>query len=484
MTESWIRAAPNPEEPDVLSRVRLFAVLGTWMEADIVADSVRNAFAQGCERLYLVDNGSTDGTVARAVEQGAILARSFETDRYDESLRLRHMNDVVSQISSGEPDDYLWWLFLDADEFSHGPQGQTLLEYVRTLDRRFRVVGTRYFNHYPSGAPQYISGHHPLEFQPLCEELAYPMCPEGHRKHPLQRFDRSGPPMSCGRGFHLAECEATLWEPARPIFLHHFPFRQERVTRQRLSLLCGLDANGSSRALAADDATGHMLPRFRSLDAVYRQDWANVENFIPGRPLHGVELKRWDEHVEPEDRDVRAWGSLVGAWNYGAMPRFAYGDDTTYAKGMAFLDGHGTIEDWGCGFMRARDFVTRSRYIGIDGSSPYADKVADLCVYRSSVDCIFMRHVLEHNIEWRRVLAGALSSFKKRMVLIVFTPFGDRTRVLSTGMACTSVAVPDISFQMSDLTECFGDLVVTEEALATDTQYRTEHVFYIRRMTA
>ena len=92
-----------------------------------------------------------------------------------------------------------------------------------------------------------------------------------------------------------------------------------------------------------------------------------------------------------------------------------------------------------------------------------------------------MRHVLEHNIEWRRILANALESFRNRMVLIIFTPFGDRTRVMSTGMDCTSVAVPDISFRKADLTECFGQLSVTEESLETDTQYRTEHVFYISK---
>src|SRR3712207_6253822 len=44
-------------------------------------------------------------------------------------------------------------------------------------------------------------------------------------------------------------------------------------------------------------------------------------------------------------------GSHAGAaWDYSAYDQpTAYGDDTTYSKGMAFLDGHGTIEDWGCG---------------------------------------------------------------------------------------------------------------------------------------
>ena len=38
--------------------------------------------------------------------------------------------------------------------------------------------------------------------------------------------------------------------------------------------------------------------------------------------------------------------------------------------------------------------------------------------YRSSVPGIFMRHILEHNYEWARVLDSALASFTQRMALI------------------------------------------------------------------
>src|SRR5262245_9339569 len=187
---------------------------------------------------------------------------------------------------------------MDADEFPHGPSGMTVREYLATLDEKFRIVGTRYFNHYPSTAPQYESGKHPLDFQPLCEELAYPMCPSGHRKHPLQRHDKSGARIECGRGFHLAYCADRLHEPSQPAFLHHFPFRDEATTRRRLGLLWAKDATGVARALESDDATGHMLPRFRSLDAVYAQDWDHVENFIASPPAEGVRLKPWTEMVE------------------------------------------------------------------------------------------------------------------------------------------------------------------------------------------
>ena len=54
-----------------------------------------NAFAQGCERVFLVDNDSRDDTVAEAVAAGAVLAETFATEQYDEVLRLEIMNRVV-----------------------------------------------------------------------------------------------------------------------------------------------------------------------------------------------------------------------------------------------------------------------------------------------------------------------------------------------------------------------------------------------------
>ena len=486
----WVIAAPNPPDPRILPAFRMFAVVGTWMEADVIGANVRNAMAQGCERVYLVDNDSTDGTIEAATREGATLARSFRTSRYDEDLRLRHMNDVVSEVSRAEGAQHIWWLYLDADEFPHGPWGMTLREYLASLDARFRVVGTRFFDHYPSGAPQYVPGRHPLDFQPLCEELAFPMCPRGHRKHPLLRFDRNGAPIECEAGFHRATCEEQLYEPAQPAFLHHFPFRDQSVTRQRLEMLWAKNPEAESRAVESINTT-HMLTRFRSMDAVYAQDWAGVENFIARDPMNavvkapvaGVQPKPWSEIVATEHQRVFRWYALpmMGAWKYEGSEKFRYGDDTSYRKGIAFLDGQGVIEDWGCGFAHARSFVRRSEYVGIDGSSPRADKIVDLREYRSEADCIFMRHVLEHNTDWSRILANAVASFRRRMTLAIFTPFGETTTVIATSTSVTTFPVPDISFRKEDLMAHFQSLKYSEESLATDTQYGVEHVLYLEK---
>jgi hypothetical protein len=302
----WVASEPNPQRPDVLDDFRLFAIIGAWMEADVVAATVANAFTQGCERVYLVDNDSSDATVHEAVAAGAVLAESFATEEYDETLRLEIMNRVVRDVSESEPNDHIWWLFLDADEFPHGPRGQTIGEYLASLDRRFRIVGGRFMNHFPDRDPAYVTGRHPLDFQPLCEEHPLHMCVLNHRKHSLQRFDRVGEPIFCGRGFHSARSnQRPLLEPTDAIFIHHFPYRDPAVTRARLASLCDA-STGGSRVNANDDAGAGIRPRFETLEAVYRQDWDHVRSydsweFTAARP------RPWTDFVDERDAIVSRW---------------------------------------------------------------------------------------------------------------------------------------------------------------------------------
>ena len=155
-----------------------------------------------------------------------------------------------------------------------------------------------------------------------------------------------------------------------------------------------------------------------------------------------------------------------------------YGTET-YEKPIKWLlEECDTIEDWGCGYGYARRFVPEGRYRGIDGSpqaSPYADMICDLTTYKSPVDGIFMRHILEHNPYWQDILGNVMASFRKRFVLIMFTPFAEKTAPM------VSNALIDLSFRKEDLTDFFAGLSVTEEHLLTDTQYGQEHIFYVGR---
>jgi hypothetical protein len=304
----WVVNEPQPAEPAPLDDFRLFAIVGAWMEEDVIAATVANALTQGCERVYLVDNASPDETVREAVAAGAIHAATFWTPHYDEVLRLKVMNHIVQNVSAECGAEHVWWLWIDADEFPHAPGGATVRDFLDTLDRRFRIVGGRFINHFPNGEPAYRRGYHPLDFQPLCEEHREPICALGHRKHPLQRFDRAGPPIVADRGFHRASsAERPLREPNDAVYIHHFPYREENVTRRRLAALCAADDGGNVRARTGDDATDGMLPRFQTLDAVYAHDWSRVRNYRADGRFAVANPMPWTSLVPAADAEFRRW---------------------------------------------------------------------------------------------------------------------------------------------------------------------------------
>jgi hypothetical protein len=308
--ERRVQPEPNPSEARGLDDFRFYAILGTWMEEDVVEATVRNAFAQGVEAVFIVDNASTDATVERAVAAGATVAESFQTDAYDEPVRILLMNTTVARISLASGAAHIWWLWLDADEFPEGPGGLTIVEYLRTLDRRFRLVGSSYFNHLPTSKPEYIPGFHPIDFQPMCEPfwpLAARHCVQPHWKHPLQRFDRGERFVVAGGGFHTGTISALagwrrepLWEPVGGIVTHHTQYREESFTRRRLEQLCGTARDDHNNAIG----NTQMKKRFASLDAVYAQDWPHVNNLRGEHPTLGVHPRPW-----PDPDSTRRWYS-------------------------------------------------------------------------------------------------------------------------------------------------------------------------------
>jgi glycosyltransferase involved in cell wall biosynthesis len=293
----WARAEQNPADPDPVA-APLFAIMSTFNESDIIEAAVHNAFTQGVERVYLVDNGSTDDTVSLAVGAGAILAERYTTECFEESLKIVLMNAAVWRISSAERTDHIWWLWMDADEFSHGPGDQRISAYLATLDRRFRMVGADFFLHFPHTKPAYVSGFHPLEFQPMCEPFSQPPIPQcraGHFKHPLQRFDRAGPFVSSLSGSHRCRTNdrSLLLEPTPGIVSHHFQYREEDFTRRRLTEVYGPGPSRGAqlRRMGASGGEG----RLRSADAVYAQRWAEVDNQRHIRGDVGVRLRPWSD---------------------------------------------------------------------------------------------------------------------------------------------------------------------------------------------
>jgi hypothetical protein len=297
------RYEANPAAADALPDFRLFAVVKTWMDEDVVDAIVRNARAQGVEAVFVVDNGSTDATVQRAREAGATIAEEFDTPAFDGPMAQTFMNAVVARESLRSGAEHVWWLYLDSDEFPEGPAGLSVREYLATLDRRFRVVGSTYFNHLPTSKPEFVPGFHPIDFQPACYEFEpswTPICGQRHWKHPLQRVDRDAHFIVSRAGSHWGICPDELIEPQGGVVTHHFQYRDEALTRAKLELTCG---PGSRRtALYGASAQDGFNRRRRSLDAVYAQAWDAVE-VEAGRTL-ATSPAPW-----PDVAGVRRWYS-------------------------------------------------------------------------------------------------------------------------------------------------------------------------------
>jgi hypothetical protein len=162
---------------------------------------------------------------------------------------------------------------------------------------------------------------------------------------------------------------------------------------------------------------------------------------------------------------------------------FKYGDTVTYELGSNFLKDCNTIEDWGTGAGGFKRFIPTA--IGVDGSDTrFAEKkFVDLANYTSKCEGIFMRHVLEHNVEWEKILTNALTSCTHKLCIVLFTPFSDSTIRIDGGLK-TTVAVPDLSLgknKFEEIINMFNPKSIRYETYNTDTVYKQEIVVYIEK---
>lgn len=233
----------------------LYAIMTVWNESDIIESTVRNLFAEGCNRVFILDNDSDDDTVHKAVGAGAECLGSFATEIFSDNIRTDKLNEAVQDIMAGVPKQSVWWLFLDADEFPTAPGAKTIREFLTCQDDAVRCVGSTWVNHFPGPRPYWVEGFHPAEIQRLSGviqpatgfNLWGSYCAQGHVKHQLVRMDPSRPRVEMGLGFHTFECDEHLYEPQGRIWVHHFQFRDRDSTLNKLNRLTKRDDNGNSR---------------------------------------------------------------------------------------------------------------------------------------------------------------------------------------------------------------------------------------------
>jgi len=145
-----------------------------------------------------------------------------------------------------------------------------------------------------------------------------------------------------------------------------------------------------------------------------------------------------------------------------------------------------SIEDWGCGNCVFKEYLSDSiEYLGIDGSNTgYQDKIEDLTEYTSSVEGVYIRHLLEHNHGYKNILENALRSFGKVLILVLFTPFTAEKNIKILGTCeLRGYTIPDIAFNKEhiiDIIERNGCSYELIENVRSKTSYGAENLFIIK----
>ena len=164
-------------------------------------------------------------------------------------------------------------------------------------------------------------------------------------------------------------------------------------------------------------------------------------------------------------------------WYEGLTDPAPYGGTRSYELAEEHLKGLG-VEDWGCGKGWFRQ-VHRGPYLGVDGTeSPMADVVADLRDYRSTCGAVLLRHVIEHDYGWADIVANAVASASRKVVIILFTPSPDEG-VVEHGFT-PEIGVPDLGISLDLIAQAGRPFEVTSTVdIESDTQYGTERIIVL-----
>ena len=125
------------------------AIMSTFNESDILEESIRKLVEQGID-VFLIDNGSSDGTQAIAkkfLDKGVIgietcIFHENGKEVYDWTCILRLKEEISSDLN------YDWFLHVDADEIRYSPwRDKSLLDGIHLVDEAgFNLINFRLFN--------------------------------------------------------------------------------------------------------------------------------------------------------------------------------------------------------------------------------------------------------------------------------------------------------------------------------------------------
>ena len=131
--------------------IRVVAIISTFNEADVIGHVIKHLVDSGVE-VYVIDNRSTDDTVAEAKKwlgRGVLDVERFPTPAGDGLFRWQAILDRKLAIAAEIRPD--WIIHHDADEIRHSPWPNTpLREAIVLVDRHgFNAIDFRLLNFPP-----------------------------------------------------------------------------------------------------------------------------------------------------------------------------------------------------------------------------------------------------------------------------------------------------------------------------------------------
>ena len=116
--------------------MKIFAIMLVKNEADIVANVIKDA-EKWADRIFIMDNGSTDGTweIVQSLKNDIVVPWKQDFRPYSNGLRADVFNEFRHEASNGD-----WWCFkLDADEFYYdNPK-----EFLAKIPKKYSLVAKK-----------------------------------------------------------------------------------------------------------------------------------------------------------------------------------------------------------------------------------------------------------------------------------------------------------------------------------------------------
>jgi glycosyltransferase involved in cell wall biosynthesis len=206
--------------------MRALAILATYNEERFIGGCLEHLFAQGVE-AYLIDNQSTDGTVAIAARYLGSGLRDIEEFARDGTFRWRRILRRKEALADELAAD--WFLHLDPDEVPLPPRsGQTLAEALAEADASgYNAVDFSEFTFVPTReAP-----HHDHPDFRRTMRWYYPFAPTAH--HRVIAWKRQAQPVDlASSGGHLVGFPERRIAPQQFRLRHYLFLSREHAIRK------------------------------------------------------------------------------------------------------------------------------------------------------------------------------------------------------------------------------------------------------------